>query len=322
MKNYRKNRMRTRKSSKKNQTRKIIIKGNNKKRMRRVISSKPKKNKKKRRNSRKKMMGGDGDNDAVAQILVGGVKHLCILDPKKEDMNPAYDIFKNIHKIEAGEDGCRESMPTPSGAVPEIVSGKFFNTSFNFYDISSDRNSEVMPILEYTCSLFNKYLDIDCEVKSDAVNGITVNGEKPMVEAHRYAAHNACIPVKSPFAWHQDDGGALDFSTYTAIYYLYKTSDDPENKFLGGNFLCAFPEEGIYIVQTEGDTDALKKTDEKILYDMPNGTQKNLDEYQVTTKTGRVVLMRGDVVHVPGSIQKLCHGCRDSVVVQFKRLEQ
>ena len=83
--------------------------------------------------------------------------------------------------------------------------------------------------------------------------------------------------------------------------------------FLGGNFSCAFQPNEVII--TQNVPEVISQTEGETISE----DGKTLEVYHIKTQSNRVILMRGDLWHVPGKIQNSCHGCRDSVVVQVPR---
>ena len=254
----------------------------------------------------------------VATFKIGHDQQVQVLDIERSELEPVDTMFEELQGFKADKESCYPSMPDPSRASisssalcclspPKIEKGKFINTSCDFRP--EQKKKSAIPLLDYTCSLLQRHFKLH-RFEIDRTK-VTVNKETPLIEAHRYASHKDCPVPMCPFAWHKDDKGGVDYNTYTVIYYLQKSEDIDGNGFKGGDFSCAFPKDVTYDTR---DSDVVTKTEDTIRED-----GETLEVYHITTKTGRVVLLRGDVWHTPGRIDELSHGCRDSVVVQIKR---
>ena len=254
----------------------------------------------------------------VATYKIGDDPRLQVLDIERSELEPVHTMFEELQGFKADKESCYLSMPDPSRAStsssalcclspPKIEKGKFINTSCDFR--AQQKKERAIPLLHYTCSLLERHFKLH-SFEIDRTK-VTVNKETPLVEAHRYACHKDCDVPRCPFAWHQDDKGGVDYNTYTVIYYLQKSEHIDGNGFKGGDFSCAFPKDVTYDTR---DSDVVTKTEDTIRED-----GETLEVYHITTKTGRVVLLRGDVWHTPGLVQNSSHGCRDSLVIQIKR---
>lgn len=143
---------------------------------------------------------------------------------------------------------------------------------------------------------------------------IRVNGRIPLIEAHRYTSLPP--PSEQVFGWHRDDHAAVNFNTYTLIYYLHKSST-----FQGGDFKCAFLPSEAEITQDEGTIITHHKIGWREKHFLLENRAKwgRAVQYNVKTKSNRIILLRGDVLHSPGPFFSKDEGCRDTVVIQMAR---
>lgn len=275
-----------------------------------------------RKYKRKYRLAAGAATPVTASFRMGRTPLIVVLDLDCEQLEPVHAMFHLLQGSTADDMGCPDSMPTPRNVThghikrfwsrlcrkssgSKSTKGQFVSIPCR-YDL--EQKSVAIALLEYTCGLLQTYFQVSPTLDQDQLR---VNGEEPLIEAHRYAAHMGCLPPSSPFTWHQDDDGGVSYNTYTVIYYLHKSTGEGEGRFRGGDFSCAFPS-GVTLTCTEEDV--VTKTKDTI-----TESGEKFEVYHIKTKTGRVVVMRGDVWHIPGLIQEHCHGCRDSVVVQVKR---
>ncbi len=259
-----------------------------------------------------RQFGGTSTNNPSAIFTISGELNPClaVVDLTDLQLKPAHEMFQLLHGVDASVEGCNPSLPNP-----EVVSRRFGcfgkrtvtaergKTQINTCNFTEGEIKTATALINNSVTLLQSYLDRDVSI----TGGVNVNGEKPLIEAHRYTSHHECPLPKRPFAWHQDDFGAIDFPTYTIIYYLYK-----DDRFQGGNFNCAFPGDEIEI--KAGELSGIQRSDKTIQED---GVTQQV--YNIETRTGRVVILRGNLWHIPGEFLDTCHGCRDSVVVQIAR---
>ena len=255
-------------------------------------------------------------------FTIKGERMPCVVvldasDPRL--LSSAHQIFSTLFGKSADEIGCTEDIPDPSPRLkrkyvcfgpkrevrqPGTVQMEQCNRSVD--------DGQVEEIIQDTTRLFEAYLT-DQKIQITGSGHVTkVNGEIPFIEAHRYASHSECPVPRMPFTWHRDDYAATTFPTYTAIYYLYK-SESSDVSFLGGSLQCAFPEDTVDLDNGTGSDITIE------VHQNLDRSGKMYNIYTIPAKTGRIILMRGDVLHTPTELLETCHGCRDSVVVQIAR---
>ena len=240
---------------------------------------------------------------------------LVVLDLPPDKLTSAHQMFQSLQKTTASTTGCNPEIPNPEVVSrrygcfgPKTVTHERGRTKIQQCSFKPDEITLATNLIKDTTELLTSYLGATIH-QSGPPTQIKVNGSEPLIESHRYAAHRNCPIPTRPFAWHQDDFGAIDYPTYTIIYYLHK---DPD--FQGGDFSCAF-KPGEVTLSTRDTQSGVVKTDQTI-------TEERISQqvYNVETRSGRVVILCGDLWHIPGKILNSCHGCRDSVVVQVPRL--
>lgn len=236
----------------------------------------------------------DGDDNPVVivlspqegeSIIPEGVRHL------HQSLIPI-DCETNMTTLSTSSGmskyfGCfRKTTQRPGGR------GKFIN---EVCDIKRDsQRGLIWDTINSTADLFDSHGLIDASQP--------LNRENHLVECHRYVADDT--RVSTPFALHEDDQGGVDFNTYTALYYLLRSEGIREE---GGNF--------IFRVINTGD----KPSETAPIDDITHTKGEGFTWYKIPVKTGRIVLIRGDVEHTPEGITPGSSGCRDSVVVQLER---
>lgn len=256
-----------------------------------------------------------GGAQTVASFTLRGESQPClvVLDLPDVDLASAHQMFQQLQHADATPDGCEPALPNPElvsrryGCFgPRRVRSEKGRTMIKSCRFNPEQRLVASQILDTSIQLLQTYLEARLE-KTGVDNNIKVNGKEPLIESHRYTSHERCQIPSRPFAWHQDDFGGVDFNTYTILYYLHKSET-----FLGGNFSCAFRPGEVELVTSDGA--GITLSDDTIT---EGGEQFQV--YHITTQSRRVVLMRGDLWHIPAPFQDACHGCRDSVVVQVAR---
>jgi hypothetical protein len=238
---------------------------------------------------------------------------LVVVDLPDTELATAHQMFQQLQQVDATPEGCDPALPKADlvsrryGCFgPRQVRSEKGKTLIEACRFHPEERMVASRLLDTTIELLRTYLEADLE-KTGVDNKIKVNGKEPLIESHRYTSHEKCQLPSRPFAWHQDDFGAVDFNTYTLLYYLYKGK-----AFLGGNFSCAFRPSEVELVTTKDS--GVTQSDNTIT----EGGEK-FQVYNINTQSHRVILMRGDLWHIPAPFQDACHGCRDSVVVQLAR---
>ena len=254
------------------------------------------------------------DTRVTATFTLLGQKDPClvVLDLQNSDLTHAREIFTELIHSTPDDSGCQTSLPNPTGRIRKKYGcfgpRQFFPEKGKVAMAKCSDSSVAEDVIKSTCTLFTSQLGIREMTSRETGDHITVNDKEPFIEAHRYATHHECPVPKIPFTWHKDDNAAVDFPTLTAIFYLHKSAS-----FTGGNFQCAFPEGGVTFSNADGSD--VSRIGEGQRYP----ETEDVTVYSIPTKSNRVILMRGDIWHIPTDIVVGCNGCRDSVVVQVAR---
>jgi len=254
-----------------------------------------------------------GDPDLVAMFTLCGENQPClvVLDLPEEKLTKPHEMFELLQYSPATSLGCQSALPNPEllsrrdTISPSRVGNTLIKSHHEFGGNQQSLQYVTDGLLNTSIELLSIYLNAKMSLTNQGDNVILVNDKEPLIESHRYTSHAKCLIPPCPFTWHQDDFGGVSFETYTLIYYLYK-----DYSFMGGDFKCAFPTGKVTLQSNDSEIRPLGKHFED---------NEELDVYHINTKSRRVILMRGDLWHIPSSVGEQCHGCRDSVVVQMAR---
>ena len=262
------------------------------------------------------------DTRVTATFTLRGPNAPClvVLDLEDSDLTHACEIFTELIHSSPDEEGCQASLPSSTGRIkkkygcfgPRQLLPEKGTVAMAECSGGNVAEGVINNFIESTCTLFTSQLGIRDMTSSGTGHHITVNDYEPFIEAHRYATHHECPVPKIPFTWHKDDHAVVNFPTLTAIFYLHKSESGP-TPFQGGNFECAFPEDSVILWKAPGSDVRLIEEGQR------HPEKEDLSVYSIPTKSNRVILMRGDIWHIPTDLLVTCHGCRDSVVVQVAR---